>query len=169
LTLDRALDRALDRILLVAARSEQYGALGLDFYLGFTYKMISAAGPGGEVSHDWCLKLGRCLSVLASLSHQLVMPELGWALSGLVVPAAGAQSAGWTQLGEQLVQIMSVYRHIKCDWALAPEQIDRLIRHVRAWHLYIECLNQASVPNRDVWVDRVLLPRRGSGRCAEVV
>jgi predicted NACHT family NTPase len=150
--LDCALDRTLDLARARASASDHASARDLAHDLARVRARVRASDDDRVRDH------ARALDHARTLSLALNLPALANALATLNLPITDDPPAVWATFADNLQALMIEHRDIGHDWDFTLEQAQGLGRYFEATHLLVECLDVATVTDREAILDRLLLP-----------
>jgi hypothetical protein len=98
------------------------------------------------------------LASTRDLAERLNLSGLSNALTTLKRPTNNDPPEVWDTFATDLQALMIEHRDIGHDWGFTKEQVEALERYFYAARLLVDCLDVATVTDRDAILDRLLLP-----------
>jgi hypothetical protein len=91
-------------------------------------------------------------------ARELGLETLRQAIETLKIPTVHDEPEDWDTFATALQALMIEYRDIGHDWDFTQEQMQIMDRYLYATHLLVECLDVATVTDREIIEDRLLRP-----------
>ncbi len=107
---------------------------------------------------DLALDLQKTIRNVIETSQKMGLTALAEAVEQLAVPDVAAPREAWQQFYHQLQQLSIQQRDIGHEWPLSLAQTELYMRYLEATELFVDCLQLATLPNRETFENQLLLP-----------